>query len=268
MKREGRSVNIAGIVCEYNPMHKSHEYHIAKTRELLGPDCGIICVMSGNFVQRGDFAVMNKFARARAAVLCGADLVIELPVPWCVSTAEKFATGAVSILDNIGVCTHISFGSETGELEPLREIANYLLDPEIDGLIKDGLKKGVSYAAARQRALENLMGRKVPELSSPNDILAIEYLKALETLESDINPLAVKREGAEHDSDYDDEFVSASFLREKLFLGENIDSYISDGARYKCRDLVGKVSGKYEKLRHCSDGAPKEHDGLGICVSA
>lgn len=236
-------MNIAGIVCEYNPMHKSHVYHIEKTREILGEDSGIVCVMSGNFVQRGDFAVMNKFARAKAAIKAGADLVLELPIPWSVSTAEKFAQGAVSIIDNIGVCTHLSFGSETGELDPLYDVARCLLDPEIDKLIRTELEKGISYAAARQKAVEWLLNGKNQDIKSPNNILAIEYIKALEIFGSNIEPLTIKRQGADHDDNDENELgVSASFLREKLLNEEDISEYVPE-------EVVDIISAEIKKGR-------------------
>lgn len=215
----------AGIVCEYNPMHSGHLYQIEKTREILGEDAAIVCVMSGNYVQRGECAVMNKFARAKAAVLSGADLVIELPIPWNISTAERFAAGAVSILDRIGVCTHISFGSETGEIKALQDAAEKLLEPEMDKLIKLELEKGMSYPSARQTALKKLCGSRADIISQPNNILAVEYLKAILTQESKLIPIAVERIGAGHDSaESNEKTVSASYIREKLLSGEDIES--------------------------------------------
>ena len=202
-------MNIAGIVCEYNPMHNGHVRHIAATREILG-DCGIVCVMSGNFVQRGDFAVMNKFVRARAAVLSGADLVLELPVPWCISSAERFAFGGVSILENIGAVTHISIGSESGDAERLEQTADILLDPRMDEIIRRELENGISYATARQRAAEELAGQELQELKSPNDILGLEYLKAAVKLKSKLTPIAIKRTGASHDGRPDSDTASSS----------------------------------------------------------
>ena len=116
----------AGIICEYNPIHNGHIRHIAETRALLGAETAVVCVMSGNFVQRGDVAVFTKHARASAAVRCGADLVLELPLPYALSSAERFARSGVCLLDALGVVTHLSFGSEAGELGSLREAADCL----------------------------------------------------------------------------------------------------------------------------------------------
>jgi len=115
-------MSIIGIVCEYNPFHNGHEYHIAMSKKKLGEDASIVCVMSGDFVQRGEAAMYSKYARAEAACRCGVDLVLELPLPWCLSSAEGFARGAVGLLGGLGA-GYISFGSECGETEPLEEIA-------------------------------------------------------------------------------------------------------------------------------------------------
>lgn len=207
----------AGIICEYNPIHNGHVRHIAETRALLGEDCAIICVMSGNFVQRGDFAIFEKHARAESAVLCGADLVLELPLPTVLSSAEGFARGGVALLNALGVCSHLSFGSETGETESLSELADCLLGDDVSGLIKEELKAGVSYAHARQRAAERVIGQKANVLKTPNNILGVEYLKALKETNSCMEALTIRRIGAAHDSDGAE---SASALRKLLREGE------------------------------------------------
>ena len=146
---------IIGIVSEYNPFHLGHLYHINESKRALGEDSTVVCVMSGDFMQRGEAAVYSKFARAEAACRCGADLVIELPLPWCLSSAENFARGALSLLSNVGA-DHLSFGSEAGSLEGLKEIAAVLLDNSITEDIKNLLSDNgnQSFAAARQSALE------------------------------------------------------------------------------------------------------------------
>ena len=215
-------MNIFGIISEYNPFHMGHKHHIDQTRALLGEDSGVICVMSGNFVQRGEAAAFTKNARAECAIYGGADLVLELPLPWAISSAEGFARGAVGILNACGVVSHLSFGSESGSVEPLDDIAKLLLTPELDAIIKDNLSSGVSYAAARQLAVEKLAGRDLPEMKSPNNILGIEYIKALYDLRSAIKPVTVKRIGAGHDQSGGGEFPSASELRKRLGRGESV----------------------------------------------
>ncbi len=217
-------MNVCGIVAEYNPFHLGHASHIAKTRQLMGSDCNIVCTMSGNYVQRGDFAVMNKHARAKAAVLCGADLVFELPTPYAVSSAEGFAKAAVSLLDGTGVVNCLSFGSEAGDIGCLRLIADALLSDDLRPLLQEELQSGMSFAKARQNAVSSLLGpEKAALLSSPNNILGVEYLKALTFLSSRIEPLTVARIGARHDAaGADGPVVSASYLRSLLKNGESV----------------------------------------------
>ena len=208
-------MKIAGIIAEYNPFHRGHAYHIAETRRLLGEDCVILAAMSGNFVQRGSPAIFSKHARAAAAVRCGADLVLELPAVRSVSSAERFADGGVTLLGSLGVCTHLSFGSECGDAEKLGRAADALTCPELDGYIKEELSGGVSYASARQRALER-MGEWAPV--TPNDILGVEYIKAIRSHGFDMEPVTVKREGGQHDSK--EKGASASYVRGLYKAGE------------------------------------------------
>lgn len=223
-------MKIAGIVAEYNPLHTGHLYHLNKTRELLGEDAAIVCVMSGNFTQRGDFAIFEKHARAEAAILCGADLVLELPLPWAISSAEGFAFGAVSILNSLGIVTHLSFGSEAGCVEPLMRAADFLVSGRSDELIRRELQKGVSFAHARQIAAIKALGEDAHILRSPNNILGVEYIKALKNLNSSITPLTFTRSGAGHDSAEIDRTASASRLRSMIRNGENAFEYIPEAA--------------------------------------
>ena len=186
--------------------------------------------MSGNFVQRGEAAIFRKHARAEAAVLSGADLVLELPLPWSVSSAERFAFGAVSLLNSLGICTHLSFGSECGRIDILKLAAECVLSPETSEMIKAKLKSGVSYATARTQAVSQLIGGASSALEKPNDTLGVEYLKALFRLESRMKPIAIQRFGAGHDEITADGFASASHLRNLLRRGEMPWSHIPDPA--------------------------------------
>ncbi|NLO48046.1 MAG: nucleotidyltransferase family protein [Clostridiales bacterium] len=230
-------MNIAGVISEYNPFHKGHAYHIAQTRAMLGADTGIVCVMSGNYVQRGEPAVFEKHARALAAILTGADLVLELPLPFVLSSAEGFADGAVALLDKLKCVDYLSFGSESGEIHQLKQAAELLLDPRLIPYLKEALKTGVSYAEARQTAAEALFNelyinaaardsdryRKLNVMSAPNNILAIEYIKSVLKRKSQITPVTVKRIGAGHDeADHMNGPASASRLRQKLREGLDI----------------------------------------------
>lgn len=210
----------AGIITEYDPLHMGHVHLMAEARRLLGPDAGIICVMSGNYVQRGGFAVVGKFARAAAAVQSGADLVLELPVPWALSSAEGFAAGATEILKATGAVTHLVFGSEGGDAAPLVRCAEALCAESFPERLREELKCGDSFPAARQRALRALVTEEdAAALSQPNDTLGVEYCKALRG--SGIRPIAVPRRGAGHDSEAaEGGFVSASAIRALLRRGE------------------------------------------------
>ena len=210
----------AGIIVEYNPLHMGHVCLMEEARRLLGPETGIICVMSGNYVQRGDFAVAGKHARAAAAVRSGADLVLELPVPWALSSAEGFAAGAVELLKATGAVTHLVFGSESGEAAPLARLAEVLCSEAFAKRLREELRAGDSFPTARQRAVEALLGAEASlALGRPNDILGVEYCKALRG--SGIRPVAVPRRGAGHDSgEAGDGFASAFAIRRLLRRGE------------------------------------------------
>lgn len=202
-----------GIVCEYNPFHSGHLHHLSRTRESTGGL--LICCMSGDFVQRGDYAVFPRHIRAEAAVRCGADLVVELPLPWAVTSAPRFAAGAVHILAALG-CRTLSFGSESGDAESLTRAATLLLSPEFDTAVREELSRGTSYAAARAAAAETL-GCFGELLANPNDNLAVEYLRAAATQGHQMSPLAIRRVGAAHDAARTaDGHPSASSLRAEM----------------------------------------------------
>lgn len=212
----------AGIIIEYNPMHSGHVYLMEETRRLLGEETAIICVMSGDFVQRGDFALVRRQARARAAVESGADLVLELPLLWAVASAERFADGGVQTLLKTGVVTHLAFGSECGDAAPLMELAACLNSPEYEAGLRRFLNEGMPFAACRQAVVENILGKeKAALLESPNNILGVEYCKALLRRESKVLPLTVKRKGSGyHETELVEETPSATLVRTLLRSGE------------------------------------------------
>lgn len=219
-------MKIIGIIAEYNPFHNGHQLHIEESKKAVSRDTAVVCVMSGDFVQRGEAAVFSKYARAEAAVKCGADLVIELPLPWALSSAEGFAMGAVGLLGELNCIDYLSFGSECGDLGILNSLATALIDPALDAEIREELKSGISYAAARQAALSKSIGGLADYLESPNNILAVEYLKAIYTLRLRIEPLTVKRIGAGHD----EEGGSGSDIRSMLELGKPIKKFVPKDA--------------------------------------
>jgi predicted nucleotidyltransferase len=215
----------AGMICECNPLHEGHLYCIEQAKRLLGEETAVICVMSGNFVQRGDFAVLNKFARAESLVRSGADLVLELPVHWATASAELFARGGVQMLCDTGVVTDLVFGSESGDIHALEEIAAALLTEDFQTLVQKELASGVSYPTARQRALSHRLGASAELLSQPNNILGVEYCKALRREKSTIRPVTVQRLSSVHDG-----AGSASQLRQALRNRENILPRLPDAA--------------------------------------
>ena len=220
-------MRVCGIICEYDPFHSGHLIHINKTRDLLGPDTAVVCCMSGNYTQRGEPAILPKHLRAEAALRCGADLLIELPSAYSLLSAEGFAFSAVYLLSSLGVVTDISFGAETDDDDLLYEIASLLSEHETAQKTLLCLKSGISYAAAREKALYGKIKEKSLIISQPNNILAIEYIKALLKIKSDIVPHAVKRIGAPHDSkSLSCETVSASAIRDAV-RRKDIDSVAS-----------------------------------------
>lgn len=215
-----------GIICEYNPFHNGHLHHLSETGKAFAGEA-VICLMSGSLVQRGDIALLDKSARARMAVLGGADLVLELPLAAACASARDFARGGVGVLKRLSV-THISFGSECGETEPLVRAAKLLDDDGFDRKIKELLRTGLPFALARQRAFDELAPELAPLLRSPNNLLGIEYIRASK---GDPAPFTVLRRGAPHDgTDGDD--ASASAIRASLREGgESPLSSMPDFAR-------------------------------------
>lgn len=223
----------AGIICEYNPLHNGHAYHIEMTRSLCGADY-IICVMSGNFTQRGEPACCDKYIRTGMALLAGCDLVIELPARYATSSAEGFAAAAVNMLAATGVVTDLCFGSEEGRLETFETISDILTNepPEYSSALKDALKSGMSYPAARQRALLKYMD--LHDISSdisftPNNILAIEYLRACKY--TNIIPHTIKRS----DNGYLQADLSAH--SSNLCSSSAIRRYILENKGTECADF-------------------------------
>ena len=208
---------ITGIIAEYNPFHNGHAYQLEQARLFTGCDF-LVVVMSGDYVQRGAPAVFDKYTRARMALACGADLVLELPVACSCASAEFFASGAVSLLDGLGCVDFLCFGSESGDLQSLMEPARILAkeSPVFQEALRRGLSLGLSFPAARKEAFRACASN--PDiLDLPNNILGIEYLKALLQRESIIKPVTIKRKGqGYHDTLLDSGFASASGIRRFL----------------------------------------------------
>ncbi len=207
---------VCGIICEYNPFHLGHKWQID---ELKSRGFAVVCIMSGSFVQRGEAAIMPKEARANAAVACGADLVLELPFPFSCFGAEKFARAGIFILESLGFVDSLAFGSECADRDSLEKAAELLLDEHFKHRINDILKsdKSLGFARARSVAMTEALGHDV---CTPNDILAVEYIKAIKELGSGLVPLPIKRNAVGHSDSHADGFASASHIRNLLYNGD------------------------------------------------
>lgn len=212
---------VLGIIAEYNPFHNGHLYHLNKSKELTGADY-TIAVIGGNFTQRGEPSIIDKWSKAKSALLNGVDLVLELPVLYATSSAENFAYGAIKLLDSLGIVDSISFGSEASDISVLDDLAEVLYkEPrEYKVLLSTELNKGLSYPKARENALMMYLSniRKYSNiLSTPNNILGIEYLKALKRCKSSINPISINRTGALHNkAEFSDGIASSSAIRNSI----------------------------------------------------
>lgn len=255
-------MKITGIICEYNPLHLGHKKQLDAVRS-ADPEGGIVCLMSGNFVQRGMPAVFDKMQRAKAAVLSGANLVLELPVTAAVSSAENFAGTGVSILSPF--CHSLCFGAETADAQLLMDIARALLSPAFSEKLRAELEAGVSFPAARQAALQ-AMGMDGNVLSQPNNILAVEYCKAIVSQSSAMQPQVILREGGYHDTAPDKENPSATALRTMIEQGQDWQSYVPvdfgtptvHSLRYGEHAILAKLrtmtDGEFEALPYGSEG--------------
>lgn len=226
-------MNVVGIIAEYNPFHEGHAHQIQKAKEQCGAEFAVV-VMNGDFVQRGEPAIFDKYTRTKEALLGGADLIFELPVRFGLSSAGDFAMGGVLALNALPFVTHLCFGTETGDLTPLLQAASFLCD-EPDSYrtrVKHFVKQGILYPKARSLALAAESGLPTETWDSPNNILGLEYCVALQKLHSKIKPFTIRREGqGYHDNDTPalSDFPSATFLREKIRkAGEKENLSLSD----------------------------------------
>ena len=224
-------MKVLAIIAEYNPMHNGHIYQINEAKKAINPDF-CIAIMSGNFTQRGEPALLSKWERASIAVSCGLDLILELPAAFACNNSEYFAKGSVEILNRLGVITHLVFGSESGNLDELQALSTLLVneDSQISAKIKEFSKNGISHFEARKNALQEIVGEKYANLMlNSNDILAIEYLRQLKLTNSSITPFTIKREGSSFNSSTvsSSNFLSATAIR-TLLKSENKTRSIKD----------------------------------------
>ncbi len=243
---------IAAIIVEYNPLHNGHIYHINKTKEILASiapnqDNYVIAIMSGNFTERGDIAILNKYTRARHAILAGVDMVIELPAIYATSSAEYFANGAMQIASKIKNLGLICFGAECDDITTLYEIAKLTTSKEYDRLIKEYLNQGLSYPASSEKAIQNLSKIDPNSVFSPNNMLGIEYIKQATKLGIKAQLQAIKRVGGNYnESELNAQFNSAKSIRKAICDGNlNLDEL--KVPQYVFEDLI-KSQVDYDKL--------------------
>lgn len=236
----------AAIITEYNPFHNGHAYQLSEVRKRSGADF-LIILMSGDFVQRGTPAIFDKYVRTKAALLCGADLVLELPLPFATGSAPRFAEGAVSILDGLGMVDELWFGSEEGSMERFELLSETLLDePErYQELLRAALKKGLSYPAARAKALTDFLEDSSIEafLKEPNNILGLEYILALKKYNSAIKPCTLQRTGSGYHAEaLEGTFSSATAIRSSITEGgiQSIASSVPENCFYLYEEAVSK----------------------------
>ena len=262
-------MTVCGVICEYNPFHLGHGKQLRLIREQFGEDTVVVALMSGSFVQRGEPAIFDKLTRAKAAVLSGANLVLELPVTCCLRSAEGFASGGVELLTRLGCVDKLAFGCECGDLEAVLAAARAMDGAEFESRLREKMATGCSYAAARQRALQSL-GADAAVLEKPNDILAVEYCRALLRLQSRMQPLAIRRAGDYHAAHAEQENPSATSVRALLTNGgdwrafvprEAADVYeaaaihtLQAGARAVFARLRGMTQAEWESCAHGSEG--------------
>lgn len=222
-------MKVAGIIAEYNPFHNGHALLAYKAREAGATH--VVAVMSGNFVQRGEPALMHHTVRTKAALECGIDLVLQLPSVYAVSSAQSFARAGVEILDGTGIVDWLVFGSECGNTDKITETAELIYSDKIKPFISDELDKGITFAAARENALRKISPECADIIQSPNNILGVEYAAALKRINSKITPLTFARVGAEHDSTQSNgDIASASLVREFIKGRREFADFVPDKA--------------------------------------
>ncbi len=245
-------MKIAAVIAEYNPFHSGHKYHLDMTRSLTGADC-VVVFMSGEFVQRGEPAIAPKRERARMALMNGADLVFEIPAPWSFSSAERFARAGVYLAVHTGKIDYLSFGAETGDVELLTGVADFLSDRHYDGVIRSYYEKNkCSFPEARAAVVRSELGDTSADvLSKPNNILAVEYIKAIRYFRSRITPFAVTRYAAGHDSSGGNEGVlSALAVRSRIKSGADYSGFVPENVRNILEEarLDGRFPADFKKL--------------------
>lgn len=239
-----------GIVAEFNPFHNGHKYLIDTIKN--DGENTVTVVMSESFVQRGECACVSPYARTKMALECGVDLVLSLPVPYATASAERFAMGGLSVLGGLGCVDALAFGAETDNAENLKKCADVLVSDELSKALEKYLSEGVSFPVARQRAVEEISGKEIAEiLSSPNNILGVEYIKAINKLGLNIGINPITRKGVEHDSEEaEGDFCSASAIRERLDKNEGFKAFLPEESRKILEEEIKnqKAPANYKRL--------------------
>lgn len=259
-----------GIICEYNPFHFGHLYQIERIKERL-PNHAVVALMSGNFTQRGEAAVCDKFSRANAAVLCGADLVLELPFPFCSLSAEGFAAAGVGILSALDGMEYICFGAEDNDKELFERTADALLSDGFENTLRKTVKTSpqLSFPLQRELALKESYGLDAGLLRRPNNILAVEYIKAIKRQGSHLVPYIIKRDGGDFDSaSLDTPRPSAFAIRQNLIKGENVSKYMPTPSYHCLKKALFPDMGRLDTLFVHSLLSLSEERLYEICGSA
>ena len=278
---------VAGIVCEYKPFHKGHKYHIEQVREQTGSEY-VVCAMSGSMVQRGEVAICDKWERASIALQNGADLVIEIPAYYVLQSADNYAYGSVALLNSLGVVDTLVFGSESGDCEKLRTIADIITDEPADysEALAKAMDKGMSYPSACEYALKTYMNTDFE--FTPNDILGINYIKAINQLGSTITPYAIRRTNDYHSTDANCNMASATAIRNMIKNGEDISSHVPQppasiyltsalsamvlgffrtAKADSLTDIIGMEEGLANRLISCAKTATDYDSFVDLCIT-
>ena len=214
--------DVVGIICEYNPFHNGHVYHLSKVKEMF-PDALVVLVMSSSFTERGDISIINKWDKTKLALLYGVDLVIELPYFYATNSSDYFSYGSIKILNELN-CDYLVFGSEINNIDILDKIASVQINnQEFDNLVKKYIDDGNNYPTSLSLAIKDLTNEKI---DTPNDLLAISYIKQIKLLNSNIKPISIKRTNDYHDKKLNDSITSATSIREALNNNLDIKDYV------------------------------------------
>lgn len=234
-----------GIICEYNPFHNGHLFHINKIKEMF-PDSRIIAVMSGNFTQRGDASIIDKWDKTELSLFYGVDLVVELPFVFASQGADIFARSSIEILSSLNV-DYLVFGSETNNIDVLSNMASAQFNKKYDKLVKEFLDEGINYPTALSKALYEITGKKIDK---PNDILGITYIREIIKQKSSIEPICIKRNNDYNSVELNDSLTSATSIRYALFHNEDVSTYVPEQTNLKLKNNLHFIDNYFNLLKY------------------